>query len=76
MRQSPGSSTRKNTRRISLVKSKSQWNTRFFMVPAELIKISIAVRRLVCTNCTAFTWAVRPLGEVAAAANFVTEAST
>ena len=68
--------TRKNTRRMSLVKSKSQWNTRVFMVPAELIKMSMAVRRLVCTNCTARTWAVSPLGVVATAAHRVAPASS
>ena len=60
--------TRKNTRSISVVRSKSQWNTRFFMVPAELIINSMAVRRLVCTSCTAFTLAVAPLGVVATTA--------
>ena len=43
-------STRKKIRIISGVMSKSQRKIRFFMVPAEVIKMTMAVRRLVCTN--------------------------
>ena len=68
--------TRKNTRSISLVRSKSQWNTRPFMVPALLLLNSMAVRRLVCTSCTPLTRAVAPLGVVAAAAYRVAPEST
>ena len=67
---------RKNTRRMSGVKSKSQWNTLVFIVPAEVMRIAIAVRRLVCTNCTARTSAPAPPGEVDTAANRVMPAKS
>ena len=67
--------TRKKMRMISLDKSKSQWNTFVFIVPALLIRISIAVRRLVWTNCTALICAETPLGAVATAMYRVAEAS-
>ena len=67
---------RKNTRRMSGVMSKSQWNTLVFMVPAEVMSTAIAVRRLVCTNCTARTAAPLPPGVVETAANRVRPAST
>ena len=68
--------TRKNTRKISCDRSKSQWNTRVCMVPAEVIRMTIAVRRLVCTNWIARIFAPRPLGVVDTAANRVAAAST
>ena len=68
-------STRKKMRMISFDRSKSQWNTFVFIVPALLIRISMAVRRLVCTNCTALIFAETPLGALATARQRVTEAS-
>ena len=56
--------TRKNTRSTSGDRSKSQWNTRVCIVPSVVIKMSIAVRRLVWTNCTPLTAALLPLGVV------------
>ena len=60
---------------ISDVRSKSQRKIRFFIVPVEVIRITMAVRRLVCTNWTPRTTAPLPEGVVETAANRVSPAS-